>query len=302
MALSKKNICIFCNGKTVSGMGNISSYWYCNVCLLGWLKEIPHIVYADDYYIGKSNIASIIFSPIANFFYFIRRVYVGLDEKKVWVDCGAGEGGFLQTVHSKKKIGVEISSSGRKMMKEKGILTLSDEEFLVSKNLQADVISFWHVIEHLVEPTRYLSVARKNLSKNGKIVLGIPNHRSFEFRVFGKHWFHLVQEYHIWHFSPKSITQLLNRTGFTVKYIDNWSIEHHLTGILQSFINKSAGSDSVLHRLVKRGLNYSLSFKDIFWSIFWLSIGLPIVLLFWLVSSIFNQSGTIVIVATKSKG
>ena len=182
-------------------------------------------------------------------------------------------------------------------MKKIGLLTLSDKEFLVSKNLRADVISFWHVIEHLEEPDRYLSVAYENLNKNGKIVLGIPNHRSFEFKVFGRHWFHLVPEYHIWHFSLKSITQLLNRTGFTVNLVDNWSIEHHLTGILQSFINRSTGSDSVLHRLVKRGMNYSLSFKDAFWSVFWLSIGLPIVLFFWILSSVFNQSGTIVIVA-----
>lgn len=299
MSSSKKNICPLCKGKAVSGMGNILDYWYCNECRLGRRKKICAVVYDDNYYIGKSNFASIIFNPIAQFFYFIRRLYAGLDEKNVWVDCGAGEGGFLRTVRSRKKIGVEISSSGRKMMKKIGLSTLSEREFLLSKTLHADVISFWHVIEHIEYPITYLHAAYKNLNKNGKIVIGIPNHKSFEFKFFGKYWFHLVQNYHIWHFSPESITQLLNKTGFAVDFIDNWSIEHHPTGILQSFINKSAGSDSVLHRLVKRGLNYSLSLKDVFWSIFWLSIGLPIVLFFWIVSAILHQSGAIVVVASK---
>jgi len=299
MVSDKRNICIFCKSKAVSGMGNIPDYWYCSVCLLGWLKKIPRIVYNENYYIGKSNFASIIFNPIAQFFYFIRQTYVGLHKKNIWIDCGAGEGGFLRTVRARKKFGVEISSSGRKMMKKIGLSTLSDKEFLLAKKLNADIISFWHVIEHLEEPISYLFAAYENLNENGKLVIGIPNHKSFEFKVFGKYWFHLVPDYHIWHFSPKSITQLLNKTGFTVEFIDNWSIEHHLAGILQSFINKSSGSDSVLHRLLKRGLNYSPSLKDILWSVFWLSIGLPVVLLFWIASSILHQSGTIVIVASK---
>lgn len=299
MAYLKKTVCLLCNHEATPHMGGIAKYWYCNNCFLGWLKKLPHTVYDETYYIGKSNFASKIFYPIAQFFYFVRRSYVGLDEKNIWIDCGAGDGGFLRTVSAKKRIGVEISSSGRKMMKEIGLLTLDNNQFLKSKGIKADVISFWHVIEHLKDPIECLNAVHKNLNDNGELIIGIPNHDSFEFKFFKTNWFHLVPKYHLWHFSPRSIGKLLDKTGFKASFIDYWSIEHHPTGILQSFINKSAGSDSVLHRLVKRGLNYSPNLKDMLWSIFWLSAGLPIVLLFWIFSAIFHQSGTIVVVASK---
>lgn len=302
MASLKKTVCLLCNHEAMPHMGGIAKYWYCNNCFLGWLKKIPHTVYDETYYIGKSNFAGKIFYPIAQFFYFVRRSYVGLDEKNVWIDCGAGDGGFLRTVSAKKRIGVEISSSGRRMMKDIGLLVLDTKQFLRSKQLiNADVVSFWHVIEHLENPVGYLQEAYKNMKKNGKLIIGIPNHDSFEFKIFKTHWFHLVPKYHIWHFSPLSMTKLLEKTGFTINYIDYWSIEHHPTGILQSFINKSAGSDSILHRLIKRGLDYTtLSKKDLFWSVFWTTVGLPFVLLFWIFSALFHQSGTIVVVASKN--
>lgn len=294
-----KNTCPFCRHQARSGMGGIPIYWYCGNCKLGWLKKFPKAEYGESYYVGKSGLAQKIFSPIASFFYIIRRMYVGLSSKHVWVDYGTGEGGFLKTVQAKKRIGVEISSSGREMMKKIGLSALSNKQFLRSKEIKADVISFWHVIEHLEDPIGCLNAAYRNLNSNGKLIIGIPNHDSFEFKFFKTYWFHLVPKYHIWHFSPRSITKLLDKTDFKINDIDYWSIEHHPTGILQSFINKSAGSDSVLHRLVKRGLDYSLSVKDILWSLFWLSVGLPIVILFWIFSAIFHQSGTIVVVASK---
>ena len=299
MISNKKTNCLLCKNQAVSGMGDIHGYWYCQDCKLGWLKKKPKVEYDKSYYIGKSGLAQKLFFIIASFFYIIRRLYSGLNSKNVWIDCGAGEGEFLKTVNAKRRIGVEISSSGREMMRKIGLSTLDNNQFLKSKKINADVISFWHVIEHLEDPIKYLESAYKNLNNNGKLIIGIPNHDSFEFKFFKTSWFHLVPKYHLWHFSTRSIIKLLEKTGFKTNSIDYWSIEHHPTGILQSFINKSAGSDNVLHRLVKRGLNYSLDLKDILWSIFWLSFGLPIALLFWIFSAIFRQSGTIVVVASK---
>jgi len=296
----KSILCPICRKKTEPELLGLEAYRHCQHCQMGWLKKFPKTKYKNTYYKGTSNISSFIFSYIAAFFYFLRKQYSGKKLIELWIDIGAGDGGFLKAVNAKEKIGVEISLSGRKIMKTKGLNVLSDKEFLKKSDLNADCISYWHVLEHVEAPWIYLRAGERNLSKEGKIIIGIPNINSFDFHYFRSCWFHLAPKYHLWQFSPKAIELLLSRSGFMVDSIDYWSLEHHITGILQSFINKTAGSDSVLHGLVKRGLDYSPGFKDIFWSVFWLTFGFPIVFFFWLINSVSKKSGAIVVVARKA--
>ena len=158
------------------------------------------------------------------------------------------------------------------------------------------------MLEHVEKPWEYLEAAKKNLRKNGRIVIGIPNIDSLEFKYTKEYWFHLQPQFHLWHFTPKSVRKLLEQTGFTINNIDYWSVEHHPTGVLQSFINKSSGSkENVLHKLIKRGTGESiLKPKDLFWVGFWATIGSPVVFSFWLVGSLFRKAGTIVVDANKN--
>mgnify|MGYP001611059203 CR=1 FL=1 len=278
----------------------VRGYYFCSSCHTAWMKKLPHVSYEENYYKPKSGLAAQLFSPIAAFFYQIRQNYVHNKSPKIWIDVGAGEGKFLQAVESPIKIGVEISKTGRKIMNNIGIKTLTPSEFLKSKGLKANVISFWHVLEHIKNPWDYLSAAKRNLLPNGEIVIGIPNIDSWDFKIFTNDWFHLVPKYHIWHYSPKTISIMLKSTGFKVVNIDYWSIEHHLPGLLQSFINKTSGSHNVLHKLVKRETDLmSTGWSDVFWIIFWLTLGFPFVVVFWIVNSFFHHSGTIIVTAKK---
>lgn len=294
--------CPLCKRLPVSGLFGIDGYWYCPHCSLAWRKIFPKSLYGENYYTAKSSLFSRLFSPIGNFFYLLRSTYIKQKQIHLWVDVGAGDGEFLRTVRAKRRIGVEISQSGRHIMEKYNLETMSEKQFLLSRNLKADVVSFWHVLEHIEDPWEYLPAASKNLRRGGVVVIGVPNGNSIELRLFQKHWFHLVPQHHLWFFSPKSIQRMLTRSGFGIAHIDFWSPEHHLTGILQSFINKTSGSDSVLQRLVKRRENFlSLSFADILSCIFWLTVGFPLVFLFWIVSSLSHTSGTIVVTAHKVK-
>lgn len=295
-------VCPLCGKKPLSSFYGMSSYWFCQDCEIAWKKIFPKANYDETYYKGKSSLAGKLFTPIANMFYSIRQNFAGKNRQSIWIDVGAGEGGFLKTVNAKERIGVEVSSSGRKMMKNVGLKTLSDKQFLKVKDLKADVISFWHVLEHVDNPWKYLEAARRNLKKNGKIIIGIPNFKSLEFYFAKKYWFHLQPQFHLWHFSPTSFKNVLGQAGFTIKNIDYWSVEHHPTGVLQSFINKSSkSSENVLHKLIKRGTGKSkLKGKDLSWSLFWMTIGFPIIFIFWILGALLHKSGTLIIVATPS--
>ncbi len=293
-------ICPICQNRPSADFFGLSSYFYCKKCELAWKKNFPKTVYDETYYKGKSSLASVLFQPIAGFFYAIRRNYAGNGKAQTWIDVGAGEGGFLKTIKAGRRIGIEISSSGREMMREKGIEALSEKQFLKKNKLSADVISFWQVLEHVENPWDYLKAAKRNLKKGGKIVIGVPNFQSLEFYMTREYWFHLQPQFHLWHFSPRSLKMLLANTGFTIKSRDYWAIEHHLTGVLQSLINRTAKSkENVLHRIIKRQQGSSgIRFGDLFWSFFFLTIGSPVVFLFWVLGALLGKSGTMVVVAS----
>lgn len=296
---NEKEYCPICRKEFDSCMGKLPEYWFCRGCLLGRVKVIPKIFYKNEYYVSGSNLLSKLFSPVSYMFFIIRNSYAGFSKKNVWIDVGAGEGNYLKAVKAEKKIGVEISRAGRKVMKRKGLSVMTSEEFMRSRNLQSDVISFWHVLEHVSDPVKYIRSAKENLRKSGKIVIAVPNIDSFELKLFGKYWFHLSPQYHIWFFSPKSMTCILKDAGLTVEKIDYWAMEHHLAGIMQTVINASTLSDNKLHRLLRRRQGLAnVSLGQGFWIIFWCTFGLLFVVLFWIIGAIFKRPGAFVVVAT----
>ncbi len=290
-------MCPICKNTNLSSLRVAKDYYLCPNCQLVWLKKFPKATYRKDYYQGKSTLFSALFAPIAFLFHKIRESYLNKNNVNLWIDMGAGAGEFLKIVSAKEKIGVEISSAGRQLMEENNLKTLTPLQFLGSKNLSAEVISFWHVLEHVEKPWEYLRAAKKNLREGGAIVIGVPNIDSLEFKFFGKDWFHLAPEYHLWHFSPKSINLMLENEGFKVSSINFWSPEHTIAGLLQSFINKTSGTDAVLHKLIKRSGSSKLPVRGLVWSLFWLTAGLPVILLFWIIEVLLKRSGTIVITA-----
>ncbi len=292
--------CWICGKNNLEELKLSSDFYFCQDCSTLRIKKIPKAPYGKSYYKGSFSIGSLIFAPIAYIFYQLRNNYINLDSVKCWVDIGAGEGGYLKSVKASRKIGVEISEAGRKIMKLYGLEAISNEKFLRSKKINANIISFWHVLEHVENPWDYLKAANRNLAGGGEIVIGIPNVDSFEFSLFGKFWFHLAPKYHIWHYSPKSISILLNKNGFKVYSIDYWAIEHHLSGLIQSFLNRSTNTSDILHKLIKRGTErVSISFKTALWILFWFTFGFPIILLFWVIQALFRKSGAVVLVANK---
>ena len=292
--------CPICQNPKIIDLPKIPIYYFCLRCKTARRKKFNKVNYSQNYYSGKSNLAAKLIRPLFKFFYLIRRSYVGLDEKGLWIDVGAGDGDFLKTVNAKRKIGVEVSSSSQKKMQSLDLEVMLDKQFLKLKRADADVISFWHVLEHLEKPQDYLKAARENLSRNGKLIIAVPNIDSLEFSIFGKFWFHLEPQFHQWQFSINSMRLLLKSQNFKVDLIDYISPEHQFAGLLQSFINTTSGTQNVLHILVKRKLgDQKIPTKGIVWSLFWLTFGLSVILSFWLTEIIIKRPGTFVMVASK---
>ena len=87
-----------------------------------------------------------------------------------------------------------------------------------------DVITIWHVLEHLESPLTTLRECARILKPGGKLIVAVPNVENKVFRFFyklgrGKH-FRLFdpddKELHLYHFSSKTLKRILEHAGFKV--------------------------------------------------------------------------------------
>ncbi len=134
------------------------------------------------------------------------------------LDVGCNVGAFLEVVRDKNFIarGIDINKSAVEEVKKRGMNAkvgiLEDEV----ANEKFDLIVMGDLIEHLVDPQTTLKKANNLLSNEGILFLSTPDAGSIMAKLTKKKWLHYKPKEHIYYFNRKTITKLLNRTGFSV--------------------------------------------------------------------------------------
>jgi SAM-dependent methyltransferase len=82
-----------------------------------------------------------------------------------------------------------------------------------------DVVTLWDVLEHMTDPRRELLEVNRVLEPGGLLVVETQNIDSWVPKVLGKRWIHYGNDLHLFHFTPGTLTRLLEETGFAVKSI-----------------------------------------------------------------------------------
>jgi len=152
------------------------------------------------------------------------------------LDVGCGWGRFLKIMLEKgwEVYGCEIDKNAIEEAKKLGLESLYYSSFEdLNLNVKFDVIRFWHVLEHLHDPSKALKKSYELLNNNGEVIIGIPNVESFLFKMFKQNWYPLDTPRHLYHFSPKTLKMLLEKNGFEVRYIRYNSV---LGGLLKPSI------------------------------------------------------------------
>lgn len=132
------------------------------------------------------------------------------------LDFGSGTGDFL--IASQKKgwvsLGVEPNKKARGKAEKKGVTIVDDIDSLPNKKF--DVITLWHVLEHLPELELHIKKLTDLLSENGKLIIAVPNYKSYDALYYKQYWAAFDTPRHLWHFSKKSIEALFSPHGFKV--------------------------------------------------------------------------------------
>ena len=78
------------------------------------------------------------------------------------------------------------------------------------KNKKFDVITMWHVLEHVENLQEYIQQIKELLKENGTLIIAVPNYKSYDAYYFKEFWAAYDVPRHLWHFSQKSITKLFS--------------------------------------------------------------------------------------------
>lgn len=128
--------------------------------------------------------------------------------KGIVLDIGSGTGDFLAEAKKQnwKTVGMEPSDKAKSIAKQKGVCLVESYEELEDHHF--DVITMWHVLEHVPDLDFQINELKRLLKPDGTIIIAVPNYKSFDAHFYGKYWAAYDVPRHLWHFSKKAIQHL----------------------------------------------------------------------------------------------
>jgi 2-polyprenyl-3-methyl-5-hydroxy-6-metoxy-1,4-benzoquinol methylase len=127
------------------------------------------------------------------------------------LDIGAGTGDFLSVAKNDgwMTTGVEPSDRAKAIAINKGVSFVEQTSEL--ENHSFDVISMWHVLEHVPDLDKQIKELKRLLKPTGTLIIAVPNFKSFDAKHYGKFWAAFDVPIHFWHFSKTAIKILFKK-------------------------------------------------------------------------------------------
>lgn len=82
-----------------------------------------------------------------------------------------------------------------------------------------DVITLWHVLEHIETLDEHFTLIERLLKQDGLLVIALPNRTGFDAKFYKNKWAAYDVPRHLWHFAPNDIQQLAHRYGFKLRAV-----------------------------------------------------------------------------------
>jgi len=180
--------------------------------------------YISDHYISHNNTRRTLFEKI---YQLVRRIAINGKFRLIStffrsgriLDVGCGTGDFLNKCKSKnwETKGVEPSEIARNQAINNHKLDVEESTDLSKLEGEFDIITMWHVLEHVPSLNETLVQFNQLLSKKGKIIIAVPNLESYDAKYYKEYWAAYDLPIHLYHFSKKSICTLFEKHGFSLR-------------------------------------------------------------------------------------
>jgi SAM-dependent methyltransferase len=213
--------------------------------------------YQDDFYgKEKSQRFGNLLEKIVFFFRWARahKIRSSLRPGAV-LDVGCGRG---ITLHFLKKwgwdcTGTQLSRNAAEYARKTFDLRIMEQDLLEARFEKDtfDLVILAHVLEHVPDPMAYLKEINRILRKKGVLILALPNAGNLLVDTFKEKWFGWDLPRHLYHFTPRTINQMLSQAGFKTVKKDNFSLEYAPYVLLQSSLNMIFKQRDLLFEIIK---------------------------------------------------
>ena len=223
--------------------------FHCSNCQARFTQNAPSEAGIGEYYKSENYISHTDNSKgIINRLY--QRVrYISLNQKRKLIekttglatgsllDVGSGTGYFASTM---KKAGWEVTGlepdeAARNAATQTHSLALLPVTELF--NLPAnhfDAITLWHVLEHVHELKKYVTMFKKLLNDTGKLFIAVPNYTSYDAKSYGSDWAAYDVPRHLYHFTPQTMQWLMKEQGLKILDIKPMWFDSFYVSLLSS--------------------------------------------------------------------
>jgi 2-polyprenyl-3-methyl-5-hydroxy-6-metoxy-1,4-benzoquinol methylase len=255
--------CRACQGPVSDADGRSPALVRCDACGLTALRDIParEVIqqsYQEDYYEARTGAR---FFGAAEFALgLLKRLRCNAILRRQTgpgriLDVGCGRGDLLDLFAERgwEVLGTQLSrTAAEAARRSRGVDVLLGELPELAIDGRFDVVTFFHVLEHLDRPGEYLRRAYELLQPQGLLVIEVPNCAGVGFRLLERRHFCFDYPNHLLHFTPQSLERLLARSGFRVEERSFFSLEYSPYTTLQNLLNLLPGEPNRLYRSFMR--------------------------------------------------
>jgi 2-polyprenyl-3-methyl-5-hydroxy-6-metoxy-1,4-benzoquinol methylase len=213
--------------------GDVFPVWHCMNCHLKFTQDVPDSGSIGRYYQSEAYVSHTeTRKGLVNRLYHAVRSHT-LQQKRTLVsagvtssspailDYGCGTGAFLKVMKDAgwAATGLEPDPLARQNARQlHGIDAESPERLSAIADATFDVITLWHVLEHVHELQSTLEHLKRVLKPGGFLYIAVPNHKSSDALHYGGSWAAWDVPRHLYHFSPDALRSLMQRNGLAVTH------------------------------------------------------------------------------------
>ena len=140
--------------------------------------------------------------------------------EKNLLDIGCGTGDFLKVAKENNWLvsGIEPNENARQIANAKTDNSVFQIEQLSKFNPKSfNVITLWHVLEHLSKLEEHIQIIKSLLKDDGVLIIAVPNYKSYDAKFYKSFWAAYDVPRHLWHFSRSSISKLFGKYNFRLE-------------------------------------------------------------------------------------
>ncbi|QDP85314.1 class I SAM-dependent methyltransferase [Chryseobacterium sp. SNU WT5] len=157
------------------------------------------------------------------------------------LDYGCGAGEFIKYIENDyETFGLEPNSVARTnaLAKLKSTSIISDLKSMKDDGL--DVITLWHVFEHIENQNEVLKEFHKKLQSKGILIIAVPNLKSYDAQKYKEYWAAYDVPRHAYHFSKKGMENVLKKNNFEIEKIKPLLLDSFYISMLSEKYRKSS--------------------------------------------------------------